>query len=214
MKKILLIEDRHTRQKRFSLETGIDLEKYSDILDNCIEDQCNAFLNEMLSNTYDFTPYDIVIFHKSAFEKDNDNAKILKQIKDHCKSSAKPLILFSGGIVGNYYNSEVYEVLELNSKTFYSQNLTLFLEAVKKSEENLLMLSYGKQWKANLILNVLESLNLYIDTEDIQLFKYIDMNKLTQIDIACSKVDINDDIKKITDFRDCLLDIVKDLADG
>ena len=45
MKKILLIEDRHTRQKRFSLETGINLENYSDVLDNYIEDDYNAFFN-------------------------------------------------------------------------------------------------------------------------------------------------------------------------
>ena len=207
MEKILLIEDRYTRQKRFSLETGIDLEKYSDILDNCIEDQYNAFLNEMLAGTYDLAFYDIIISHKSI------DARILKQIEDHCKSYAKPLVLFSGGIVGNYYNGDVYEVLELNSKTFYSQNLTLFLDALRKNEENLLMLSYGKQWKANLILNVLESLNLYIDTEDKELFKYIDMSKLTQIDTECDQINTNDNMEKMIKFRDCLLNTVKGFAD-
>ena len=34
MKKILLIEDRAKRQQLFMDETGIDLSKYSDILDN------------------------------------------------------------------------------------------------------------------------------------------------------------------------------------
>lgn len=211
MKKILLIEDRHTRQKRFSLETGIDLEKYSDILDNCIEGQYNAFLNEMLAGTYDLAPYDIIISHKSAFG--NDNGKVLKQIEDHCKSTSKPLILFSGGIVGNYYNSDVYEVLELNSKTFYSQNLTLFLEAVKNNEENLLMLSYGQQWKANLILNVLERLNIYIDTKNNAEFDKIDMSKLVQTGIKYDTVTIRDDMKEVRTFRDCLIGRVKELGD-
>ena len=211
MKKILLIEDRYDRQHRFKLQTGIDLEKYRDVLDNCIEDKYIEFLNEMLQGTYDLNTYDIIISHKSAFG--DNNSILLKKIEDHCREYGKPFILFSGGIVGNYYNSEVYEVLELNSKTFYSQNLPLFLEAIKDKNENLLMLSYGKQWKANIILNILENLNLYIDTVDDELFKYIDMSKLEQIDIGCDTININDEMKKVMNFRDCLLDIVKDLID-
>ena len=153
MKKVLLIEDRYKRQRLFSQQTGIELEKYSDILDNCIEDKYNAFLNEMLIGDFDLSPYDIIITHKSAFGDDNDN--VLKKLQEHCKKHSKPLVLFSGGIVGNYYNSEVYEVMELNSKTFYSQNLILFLDAIKEQNENLLMLSYGRQWKLNIILNVI-----------------------------------------------------------
>ncbi len=210
MKKILLIEDRTRRQQLFTIQTGIKLENFSDILDNCIEDKYNEFLNEMLQGIYDLNTYDIIISHKSAFG--DNNGSVLKKLEEHCKEYDKSLVLFSGGIVGNYYNSEEYEVLELNSKTFYSKNLALFLEAVKKQNENLLMLCYGTQWKANIMLNILENLNLYIDTEDDKLFKYIKMNKLEQLDISCGIININDDMKKVIHFRDCLLEIVKDLA--
>jgi hypothetical protein len=211
MKKVLLIEDRYKRQQLFKKETGIDLEKYSDILDNCIEDKYNTFLNEMLIDNFDLGYYDVIITHKSAFGADND--VILTKLTEHCKKNAKPLVLFSGGIVGNYYNREVYEVLELNSKTFYSQNLTLFLDAIKEKNDNLLMLSYRKQWQLNIILNVIESLNLYIDTKDIELRKYIDIDSLEPINLVNKTIDLNGDMEKIIDFRDGLLNIVKDVAD-
>ncbi len=211
MKKVLLIEDRYKRQQLFRQQTGIELEKYSDILDNCIEDKYNAFLNEMLMGGFDLSSYDIIVTHKSAFGDNND--LILKKLTEHCKKHAKTLVLFSGGIVGNYYNSEVYEVLELNSKIFYSQNLILFLEAIKEENENLLMLSYGRQWKLNIILNVIESLNLYIDTEDVDLRKYVDICSLEPINIACDTIDLNDKMDKIIKFKDCLLNIVRDAVD-
>jgi hypothetical protein len=107
----------------------------------------------------------------------------------------------------------VYEVLELNSKTFYSQNLTLFLDAIKEKNDNLLMLSYGKQWQLNIILNVIESLNLYIDTKDIKLRKYIAIGSLEPINLVNRTIDLNGDMGKIIDFRDDLLNIVKDVAD-
>ncbi len=211
MKKLLLIEDRHKRQQLFSVQTGITLADFKDILDNRIEDRYNELLNEILQDNFDLSPYDIIISHKSAFG--DQNTKVLKILEDHCRKHKKTLVLFSGGIIGNYYNREVYEVLELNSKLFYSSNLVLFLEAVKNGNENLLMLSYGKQWTMNIIMNVVERVNLYLDTEDKALFKYIDMALLEQIDIACNKIDSSDSKEEIEVFRDCLLAVVKDSID-
>lgn len=211
MKKILLIEDRHKRQRLFRQQTDIKFEDYNDILDNCIEDKYNAFLSEMLIGSFDLSSYDIIISHKSAFADANE--LILKKLTDHCKKHSKSLVLFSGGIVGNYYTSDEYEVLELNSKTFYSQNLALYLETIKTDNDNLLMLAYGKQWELNIILKVIESINLYIDTKDVTLRKYIDVPSLESINIISRTIDLNDEMEKIIDFRDYLLDIVKGLAD-
>ena len=212
MKKILLIEDRTTRQRRFANKTGIKLDKYSNILDNCIDDKYNAILSEMRQDNFDFSSYDIIVSHKSIFS-DESNSDILRKIEDHCKTYKKSLVLFSGGIDGSYYNNEIYEILELNSKTFYSRNLTLFLDAVKKEKNNLLMLSYGEHWKLNILLNVLENLNLYIDTADSELFKDIDLDRLEQIDIVCGNLDINDNMEKVVASRDSLVDIIKGLTD-
>ncbi len=212
MKKILLIEDRDTRQRLFENETGIDLEKYNDFLDNCIADKCDAFLDGVISGSFDFDPYDMIISHKSAFE--DRNTIVLKAIEDHCKDHAKPLVLFSGGIVGSYYNRDEYEILELNSKTFYSQNLVLFLDACKDNSENILMLSYGANWKLNIIMKVVEDLNLYIDTKDDLMLEYVDLDRLKQINIDCEMIDMHDDIGKMIHFKDCLVDVVEELADA
>ena len=211
MKQILLIEDRTRRQQLFSAQTGIKLENFNDILDNRIEDRYDEFLNEILQDNFDLSPYDIIVSHKSAFG--DNNGSVLKKLEDHCREYGKSLVLFSGGIVGNYYNNEEYEELGLNSKTFYSQNLTLFLEAVKKQNGNLLMLCYGKEWKLNIMLNVLEHLNRYIDTEIDDLLDKIDLDSLEQIGIECDKININDSMEKMIGFRECLLKIIKGFAD-
>ena len=158
MKKILLIEDREERQRLFSNETKIDLDIYSDILDNAIYERYNEVLAELKNNTFNFDQYDVIITHKSAFGEDNQI--ILSRIQTYCKKNNKILILFSGGIVANYYDNSEYELMEINSKDFYSENLKMFLEG--NNYENILILSYGKEWKLNILLNVFEKINYFL----------------------------------------------------
>ena len=78
--------------------------------------------------------------------------------------------------------------LELNSKTFYSKNLELFLVAVNSKNENILMLCYGENWKLNIVSNILEKTNLFISKqteEDIELMNFyseVDIKKLSNLD--------------------------------
>lgn len=188
MKKILLIEDRVTRQEFFLEELEINLEDYNDILDNMIDDDYEEVKEQILHDSFNFEEYDFIISHKSAFE--NDNALIISKLQNYAKESEKTLIFFSGGISVNYYNNSEFEFLELNSKTFYSNNLKLFLDSVRLGNENILMLSYGKKWKFNIISNVLEKTNLYLEqhgdkkTVYSKFDIYTDMNKLSKIDYA------------------------------
>ncbi len=129
MKKILLIEDRVTRQEFFLEEMEINLEDYSNILDNMIDDDYEELKEQILHDSFNFEKYDFIISHKSAFE--NDNALIISKLQNYAKESEKTLIFFSGGISVNYYNNSEFEFLELNSKTFYSNNLKLFLDSVR-----------------------------------------------------------------------------------
>ena len=221
MKKILLVEDRAKRQQLFMNDTQIDLTRYCDILDNYIEDKYNQCLNELLLNNFNLNQYDIIISHKSAFGEDNN--KILHLLKEHCKEHKKSLILFSGGISANYYNNEIYEVLELNSKTFYSENLKLFLESVEKEDENILMLCYGNRWKLNIILNILEKLNLFIeknqDLKDIQYSELsidVDIDKLNKIDYKFYEMIIENGwvyLMSIIQLRDSIFNYISELAD-
>jgi len=165
VKKILLIEDRLERQIKFIEDTGIDLNKYSNIMDN------QTSLDKNL-----LKKYSTIITHRSAFGDSDDN--VLDYLKKHCEETKTKLVFFSGGISSTYYSKTKYEFLLLNSKSFYNKNLELFLEDVKASQkENLLLLAYGKKWKINILLNTLSKINLFINNNlneviiDLYLFK-------------------------------------------
>ncbi len=166
---ILLIEDRTERQKLFMRETNIDLDDYNDILDNVIKDKYQKFLQDMEKGTFDLDKYTVIISHKSAFG--DDNSIFLQKLEDYCILQEKPFVLFSGGIDTNYYEKTDYELLELNSKLFYSENLKLFLDTAKEKEPNILIMAYGKQWRLNILLNVFEKMNLKIEENTRQFYK-------------------------------------------
>jgi len=157
---ILLIEDRADRQKYFMSEAGIDLNKYSDILDNRIKSKYNEFVEKIKDDTFDLGKYTVIVSHKSAFK--DDSIHILQKLENYCRQHNKSLVLFSGGTDTNYYENIDFELLELNSKLFYSNNLQLFLDEMEEGNFSILTLAYGKQWKLNILLNVLEKINLQI----------------------------------------------------
>ena len=207
MKKILLIEDRAKRQQLFMNDTGIDLSIYSDILNNEID---KDYYKQILDDKIDLSQYDIIISHKSVGDK--NSGKVIDKLKKHCKLAKTSLTLFSGGISANYYNDDNdFIEMEINSKTFYSTNLELFLKAVKENKENILMLPYGQKWKLNIILNILEKLNRfieqYLDKESILYKKFtkeVDIEKIFMIDnklnfLRKSKKVAIDDIKNLRD---------------
>ena len=185
---ILLIEDRAKRQKLFMEDTNVNLEIYSDILENCIDEKYDKFLQGVLHDDFDFTPYDVIITHKSAYDK--DNIKILDILKNHCKTHKKSLVLFSGGVDKNYYDNSNYELIITNSKVFYSKNLQLFLESYRQNDHKLLMLIYGERYKLNIALNIFESLSLYIEKNKDQ--ETINYKKLIKaMSKSKSKVDMD-----------------------
>ena len=155
MKKILLIEDRVERQKKFTEDTGIDVKNYSDILDNQ-----TTLDKDTLEN------YSTIITHRSAYG--NVDEDILGYLKEYCSNTKTKLVFFSGGISSTYYSNIKYEFLLLNSKSFYSKNLKLFLDDFTTTNKaNLLLLAYGINWKINVMLNVLSKINLFISNERI-----------------------------------------------
>ena len=163
MSRILLIEDRTSRQKRFFNETKIDIESYGDILDNAIDEGYQKILDELQNDTFDFDVYSIIISHKSAFG--DNNTSLVSKLEKYCHDTQKTLVLFSGGIDANYYlKDEDFELLEVNSKIFYSQNLKIFLEDFRSRNFQPLILSYGNRWRLNILLNVLERLNVYLES--------------------------------------------------
>uniref|UniRef100_UPI0040481D54 response regulator n=1 Tax=Aliarcobacter sp. TaxID=2321116 RepID=UPI0040481D54 len=181
MKKIALIEDRYKRQAHFLEQNLINLEDYEDVLENFIEEKASNILENISNDSFDFHEFDIIVCHKSV----ENNTVILGNLKDYCKKHQKTLVLFSGGISVNYYDNSEFELLELNSKTFYSQNLLLFLKSIKTNNEDIMMLCYGEQWKQNIVANVLEKTNLFI----FDIKNGFENTANFQIDANLSKID-------------------------
>jgi len=214
MKKILLIEDRKERQQRFIHQTNINLNNYIDILENIIDKGYDDIYDEFKNGKFNFHDYIMVIVHKSAFN--GDTQKIIYSIENECKSRAIPLVFFSGGITANYYEEEKnFKKLELNSKDFYSQNLQMFLEKYRKNREiELLILSYGKKWKLDIVLNCIEKINIFIEThkneEDIlydEFITYTDFHLLESLKIKYSKPNIENGWIYLSELKKIALDI-------
>jgi hypothetical protein len=218
MKKILLIEDVASRQKGFMDERDFTLEEYADILENAIGEKYQYIASSLKKNHFNFDKYSIVMAHKSAFE--NDAGVIIDRLKEYCKKENKPLIFFSGGIQ-NYYDNTHNDYLELETKYFYSDNLKLFLDAYKHKKINILMLSYGEKWVLNTVLNILEKINLFLNTnndEDIvyDTFKnFTEVNKLNNIEVDFYSMQIEDGWvyqEEIIKLRDEIVTHIKSLS--
>ena len=117
MRKILLIEDRSHRQKDFLRLSNINLNDYTDILDNKIDNKYEEFIKDIQNDSFDLSIYDVIIAHQSIFI--NDFKLILGKLKNYCKDNHKKLVLFSGGNETSYIDDE-YEELGLSSEDFYN----------------------------------------------------------------------------------------------
>jgi hypothetical protein len=171
--KALLIEDRKERQELFLKEFNLNFENYKNVLLNAIDDKYKEILNFLKNEEYDFLDeFDVIISHKSAF--DDLNAQIIYRLENYAKDIGKKLVFFSGGIDSIYYYKENdFEHLELNSMLFYSRNLIYFLDELKDDKLNILILAYGKKWKLNIYIEILDKIAKYIQemTKDKTLFK-------------------------------------------
>lgn len=160
MKKILLIDDRKERQTKFTNETGIELGLYANILDNITGDEYYEYVRILSQDTFELE-HDVIIVHRSAFGEVDIN--ILDRLKKYCQENNKKLIFFSGGISSTFYLEKPFEFLLVNSKIFYSNNLKIFLDDVLLGDLNIVKIGYGNQWKLNLMLNILEQINKFIN---------------------------------------------------
>lgn len=219
MRKILLIEDRSHRQKDFLRLSNINLNDYTDILDNKIDNKYEEFIKDIQNDSFDLSIYDVIIAHQSIFI--NDFKLILGKLKNYCKDNHKKLVLFSGGNETSYINDE-YEELGLSSEDFYSQNLKLFLENFKQNKINIRILSFGNKWKLNIILNVLEKISLFIDTnndEDIDYDEFVNNTKanlLNNLEIKFYQMKIDetwiDSKSEILKLKEDLIEHIKVIA--
>lgn len=220
MRKVLLIEDRAERQKDLLKSSDVSLEKYSSILDNMIEDKFKTFIKDIRNNNFDLTPYDVIIAHQSIFIE--DKRELLSIIKDACQEGKK-LVLFSGDMEILSYSDVKYEELGLSSKKLYSKNLELFLKEFEEGKINIRILAFGIYWKVNIMLNILEKINLFIEKnsdEDIDYDEFLNLtgfSSMDNIDIKLYEMKVDgswiDDFSEIIKLRDSLKTEIEELAD-
>ena len=104
MKKILLIDDRTSRQQQFAEEINLNFDDYQNIIDNCIDEKYNTIYEQFQNDNYDLSNYEVIISHENAFG-DNQNV-ILSKLEKYCKTNNISLVLFSGGIDTSSYQED------------------------------------------------------------------------------------------------------------
>lgn len=193
--KILLLDDRATRQTNSLHKNEIDLKSYC-LLDNKIEEDFNTVFMNLETFLIDNTStYDVVIVHESKFRGTKEDGIL----KTFCKNNKIKLVYFSGGIGSTFYNIN-NETLYINSNGLYSRKLSLFykdyenkvLKKCSPDKINLLLLAYGDKWKTNILLNAVEKLNTYLYLNMGETFiEYDDFKKKTLLDIILDNKLIN-----------------------
>ena len=208
---ILFLEDKETRESRIDISNeNIDVFiGYS---------KCEQQLNDFIKNNEIFNKYDIIIIHESInFKKDTD---IIHKIKGYCKNNAKKLVIFSGN---NSQPSLSNNTLTITAKSLYS-NIKIFLENYKNNQSNILMLAYGEHWRLNILLNILEKINMFIEnleeTENITFNRFkkdyifkikpIMTNEEYNNLFGNEKIGSKIDLSQIKIFRDNLKQLIQD----
>ncbi|WP_343692622.1 hypothetical protein [Chitinophaga sp.] len=172
--KAVLIEDRPVRQKQYLDKNNVlSFEKYKANL-YCMEpEEFTALKNDLDNDDFSkLNDYDLIMLHASAFSHNQ-----LDKIKILCGKSQKKksLVLFSGGISSSFYDAESFPFLNINSKDFYSVNLTSFLANIKNNNKvNLLLLQFGDKWEASRLMSIRERIGVELNTllnEETPLYK-------------------------------------------
>jgi hypothetical protein len=152
--KILLIEDRPTRQYEFTRDFNRNIETFSILKNICGEDEFHSFKEKISNQITCFDNYSVIMIHRSALSSD-ERITLLNYVNE----KSKTLVFFSGGISSTLLQKiGKGQLLTINSRDFYSENLVLFLE---NSGQDILELAFGKHWKLNLLIGVSEKMTYY-----------------------------------------------------
>lgn len=189
MKKIILLENQTTRQQGIQ----INCEK---ILGN---ENCNEKLENFMKNNSIFDEYDVIIIHENIY-LESERKKLFNELESYCNE--KYLVKFSGN---NSQSSINNKILSLSAKTLY-ENIEEYLKENESGQANILMLAYGKYWDLNKLLNILQSLNLFIEEFDeeneIDFDEFEDDFDLLELKKILSKEDYKSLFINISDFED------------
>lgn len=184
MKRILFIEDRVERMKKFS-PMNLFENKHIQVITGLEYDHFVLKLDKNDLNSL-FGDFECIISHKSALDLSQRG-----RIKNYCETEKKSLIFFSGGISYSFYSDKNFPYLNINANDFYSDKLKLFLDEYDTTEKvNMPILQFGKNWELNKLLNFRNDLVKRSNEETIKRVRDLnideklkqELNKLTNVE--------------------------------
>ena len=177
MSKILILEDRPSRQRLFLPNREKDIETLLSILGLSIPlvDDCKKIIDEINNERYLFKDtLKLLIIHKSSI-----NSKGLMYVYKACKDQYIKIIFFSGGIAQLNYHNENIEFLNINSSDLYSARLIPFIRNFLQDKvDNLLELVY-ENWELTYLLQLRKL--IYSRDSEIEIYKNRFDNKIKMI---------------------------------
>jgi hypothetical protein len=143
-KKILLLEDRPSRQSQFLSNDQIEALNKIENVKMPKADVCVSIIEKINEGEAEVDGYDLIIVHKSSLNQ--NGLRFLKGLK-------KDLILFSGGLSQMVYQNEEFPLLTINSGDLYNNNFIHFLKIYVEGKVKILTeLVYGDKWKLSILL--------------------------------------------------------------
>lgn len=161
--KILLLEDRTERQKKFLNDFG------QNFFDNyhCIQNFCGSTrfretkLSLLDSSSSLLDEYSVFILHYSSLKNIERD-----QIISIAKTKGKKLIFFSGSIDQKIYRLLETPIASISANLLYSNNLKLFLDEYESGNQEIGLLVFGETYKLGQLLNLREKLKFYLNNFD------------------------------------------------
>lgn len=177
MSKILILEDRPSRQRLFLPNREKDIETLLSIsgLSIPLVDDCKKIIDEINHERYLFKDtLKLLIIHKSSI-----NSKGLMYVYKECKDQCIKIIFFSGGIAQLNYHNENLEFLNINSSDLYSARLIPFIRNFLQDKvDNLLELVY-ENWELTYLLQLRKL--IHSRDSEIEIYKNRFDNKIKMI---------------------------------
>lgn len=177
MSKILILEDRPSRQRLFLPNREKDIETLLSIsgLSIPLVDDCKKIIDEINHERYLFKDtLKLLIIHKSSI-----NSKGLMYVYKECKDQCIKIIFFSGGIAQLNYHNENLEFLNINSSDLYSARLIPFVRNfIQDKVDNLLELVY-ENWELTYLLQLRKL--IHSRDSEIEIYKNRFDNKIKMI---------------------------------
>jgi len=166
--KILLLEDRPERQKKFisdKIKSWENIFISGQIFMPEVND-CKVIIEQI--NNYSFAlnqTFKLLIVHRSALKSSG-----ISHLSSICKEKKIKLIYFSGGISQTIYNSQDFEQINLNSTDFYSDLLIPFLQNFITNDSISVLEIFHTEWKISYMMLYRQLLrNLELTEEDYDL---------------------------------------------